>query len=273
MSSKKGLKMDAFVASVRPDPNDSEQVQLLQGYLGQSNLDGHIRVYFDEALNNFVEVPENGVLHALPCDKSENALGGCRLWVKKSAVVTFGDPKAANRLKSSFLEGDLITAYGNLGINPQGLTPVPTGPFTTTTINTTTILTTTRPPVSFVDGCPSMRIPCFSQNNLTCPVTQNGTFCKNTVNPAFCPDTRITLQKPTCLNTCNVPDCFQLKTLRNPECFIVRTVFEPQCLIRTTPACPIDWTTPINPTPVINVGQIGGQLGTQFRGAFNPYNY
>ena len=247
MSSKKGLKLDAFVASVRPDPSASEQVQLLQGYLGKSNVDGHVRVYFDEALNNFIEVPENDILHALPCDKSENALGGCRLWVKKSAVVTFGDPKAANRLKSSFLEGDLMSAYGNFGITPQGLTPFPTEPFTPTNPRTP-ITTITQPQISWRDGCPSLRIPCYSQNNQGClPVTF----------------------EPQCRFTLNDPGCFFPKTLREPDCIRVRTRLDPECFPQTTPIR----TFPTNPTPVINLGQIGGQLGPQIRGTFNPYNY
>ena len=248
MSSKKGLKMDAFITSVRPDPNSSEQLQLLQGYLGKSSLNGHVRLYFDEALNNYVEVPEADILHALPYDKSENPLGGCRLWVKKSTIVTFGDPKAANRPKSSFLEGDLMSAYGNLGINPQGYTPnptLPTGPITTNA--PTTIITA---PISLRTNCKSLISPC---------PTKVGVPCRKSIFNPPCFFTILTRQQTICVPTC-FKTCFQF-TCYHPICNYEPTIIEhgfPQT---------------IGPSPVINPGLGQATQATQFTGAFNPYNY
>ena len=123
MAINKNLRYDDFTASVRPDPKSSGQLALLCGYIGKSNMEGHVRVYLDEELNNFVEVPEGDILHCIPHEKSEDPLGGSRLWVKQSTVVTFGDPALANRPKSSFLEGDLMSSYANMGMEAYAFEP------------------------------------------------------------------------------------------------------------------------------------------------------
>lgn len=48
---------DEWVGQVRPDPRNTDPLTLLQGYIGPSSESGHIRVYSDETLNSFVEVP------------------------------------------------------------------------------------------------------------------------------------------------------------------------------------------------------------------------
>ena len=102
---------DDWVGQVRPDPRNTDQLTLVQGYIGQSSENGHIRVYSDESLNNFVEVPEDAIVHAQQLSLSESSLGGSKLWLRSDVVITYGDPKSANRPKTSFLEGDLMQQY------------------------------------------------------------------------------------------------------------------------------------------------------------------
>ncbi|MBC7776572.1 MAG: hypothetical protein H7246_14150 [Phycisphaerae bacterium] len=113
----KGIRRDAFIRSVRPDPKSNDELVMLQGYIGDSDLDGHLRVYSDPALSDFIELPERDVLYCDPVNTDEDPLGGSRLWVKKTTVFTTGDPRHANRVKSSFLEGDILRAFGNQGGN------------------------------------------------------------------------------------------------------------------------------------------------------------
>lgn len=111
-TSKSGLRYDEFVKNIRPDPKSNDPLVMLQGYIGKSDLDGHVRVYSDPALSDFIDLPEREICYADPVKPEEDPLGGSRLWVRKTAVFTTGDPNLANRIKSSFLEGDLLNAFG-----------------------------------------------------------------------------------------------------------------------------------------------------------------
>ncbi|MFN0036747.1 MAG: hypothetical protein ACKVUS_16900 [Saprospiraceae bacterium] len=114
----KKVRRDAFVRSVRPDPKSTEDLVLLQGYIGDSDLAGHIRVYSDPVLSDFIELPEQDILYCDPVEATEDPLGGSRLWVKKTTVFTAGEPGFVNRAKSSFLEGDILKAFGDTGKIP-----------------------------------------------------------------------------------------------------------------------------------------------------------
>ena len=111
-TSKSGLRFDDFIEKVRPNPKSTDALVLLQGYLGQSDLSDHVRIYFNPELSDFIELPEREICYAEPVKSEEDALGGSRLWVRKTAVFTTGDPAHTNRAKSSFLEGDLLKAFG-----------------------------------------------------------------------------------------------------------------------------------------------------------------
>jgi len=115
MSIKKNLKFDDFIDSIRKNTKSVEQLSVLQGYIGKSDLSDHVRIYFDEELNNFVEILESEIIHSIANEKSEDPLGGSRIWVKETAVLTMGDPNMVNRPKSSLVEGDMMQAYSNMG--------------------------------------------------------------------------------------------------------------------------------------------------------------
>ncbi len=112
---QKDVRRDDFVKILRPDLKSNEPLVLIQGYIGDSDLEGHIRIYSDARLSDFIELPEQEILFSSPVEASENPLGGSRVWVRKTTVFTTGDPRHANRIKSSFLEGDLIKAFGDQG--------------------------------------------------------------------------------------------------------------------------------------------------------------
>ncbi|MCU0469902.1 MAG: hypothetical protein MUF58_15005 [Arcicella sp.] len=108
---KGSIKYDAFVKAVRPDPKSTEQTVYLEGFIGESSLPDHFRLYTDASLNDFVEIPTNAVVHSIANTKEESALGGSKLWVKKDAIYTYGNPAMTNRPQGSFLEGDLYQGY------------------------------------------------------------------------------------------------------------------------------------------------------------------
>jgi len=241
---------DEWVGQVRPDPRNTDQLTLLQGYIGQSSESGHIRVYGDESLNNFVEIPEDAIVYSIKQSGTESPLGGSKLWVRSDAVVTYGDPKAANRPKSNFLEGDLMqqyaTQYGGYdpaagmgaygGQTGQGWQVMATVPLT---------------------QCPTVLAnQCFPKTVIDCPLRITYNSCFTTI--------------------CRPNTCF--KTVCGPQ-----TCLPTQCVPQTCPipipggGIPrIPVTIPPGGGPVVQQGGfMGGQPDTNYfggyYGTFNPY--
>ena len=110
-NTKVSIQYDAFVKAVRPDSKATENTVFLEGFIGESSLADHFRLYSDASLNDFVEIPTDAVVHAIANSKEESALGGSKIWVKKDAIFTYGNPAMDNRPQGSFLDGDLYQGY------------------------------------------------------------------------------------------------------------------------------------------------------------------
>ena len=108
---KVSIKYDAFVKAVRPDPKSTENTVYLEGFIGESSVSNHFRLYSDASLNDFVEIPTDAVIHSIAHSKEESPLGGSKLWVKQDAIYTYGNPAMTNRPQGSFLDGDLYQGY------------------------------------------------------------------------------------------------------------------------------------------------------------------
>jgi hypothetical protein len=252
MATSKRIRYDAFIESVRPNPKSTEELVLLQGYIGKSDLSGHIRVYSDPALSDFIELPEPDILHCEPVSTEEDPLGGSRLWVRKTTVFTTGDPSHANRVRSSFLEGDLMRAFGDSGLGAQAFSPqdIPGGGGGNT-LNPT---------------CPSIGNGACITNNPPCTIVVTR-FSPCTVTGP------VSFTRPSCFRTCFTPSCF--RTCNSPSCF--RTCLTPTCLrtcfrtcqwvcqiaVPQTRICEVEVNFPgVNPlTPPAG-----------YAGGFNPYD-
>ena len=209
---RKVVRFDAFIESVRPDPKSTEELVILQGYIGKSNLNGHIRVYADPELSNFIELPEQDILYSDPISTEEDPLGGSRIWVRKTAVFTAGDPSEVNRVKSSFLEGDIVKAFGDTANAPTVVLPIVAPTFFIT-------CQTTHQPKS----CCNTKVgtPCWpTRTPLTCTITR----------PSYCCPTN-SLAVP-----CTHPSKFQPACTNQPTCGTVCTA-TPLCNVRTE-TCP-----------------------------------
>ncbi|HYE14606.1 MAG TPA: hypothetical protein VD968_09220, partial [Pyrinomonadaceae bacterium] len=57
------IGFDDFVARIVRDPNDPPDLLLLSGYLGSSSEEGHVRLYLNEELSRYVEIPEGAIRH------------------------------------------------------------------------------------------------------------------------------------------------------------------------------------------------------------------
>lgn len=104
---------DDFVARLVQDPKDPPGLQLLSGYLGASSEEGHVRLYLDEELSRYAEIPLESIRHARELPPAESPLGGSLLWLDRDAEVMHGrageKPGAA-----SFLEGWMTDEYAEV---------------------------------------------------------------------------------------------------------------------------------------------------------------
>jgi hypothetical protein len=202
-NAKVSIQYDAFVKAVRPDSKATESTVFLEGFIGESSLADHFRLYSDASLNDFVEIPTDAVVHSIANSKEESALGGSKLWVKKDAIFTYGNPAMDNRPQASFLDGDLYQGYmdnmyqPNAGGNDMGMMGGISQPITgcvavpTTTINT---ITTIQQVTKSIICKKSLLTPCITKpwspicNIKTTPIvclinTING--CFKTINGCF----------------------------------------------------------------------------------------
>jgi len=264
MANKPTYELDDWVGAVRSDPRNTDRLTMLQGYLGTSSETGHVRVYTDESLNDFVEVPDDAIVHAVKMTPAESSLGGSKLWLRTDAVVTYGDPKAANRPITTFLEGDLMQQYGAAQPNAGQMAGI-------------------------MDGQPDTTAQ-GQQFAVTMPV-----FCGPPARTLLCPAT----QPPVCfvprtrfgISQCQIQTCAPIfcggGTTRlffcPPTCFGA-TRFTPSLGCPSFAGCPsIACTTTIVGNPGGTIVQQSGLAGFAgqpdtsqmggYYGAFNPYMF
>lgn len=104
---------DDFVARLVPDPKDPPDLQLLSGYLGASSEEGHVRLYFDEELSRYAEIPEKSIRHAQELSPEQSLLGGSLVWIDRKAEVMHGKA-GAEPGAVSFLEGWIEDEYAEV---------------------------------------------------------------------------------------------------------------------------------------------------------------
>lgn len=91
---------------------------LLTGYLGASSEANHTRLYFDAALSNYVEIPDDAILHTQDISTDASSLAGTNVWIKKDAVLTHGKV-GTQRTKAKFLEGAIVNNFMKAAAFPQ----------------------------------------------------------------------------------------------------------------------------------------------------------
>jgi len=105
MPEPRGTRRDDFVAKIVKDPKQPPQAIVLTGFLGDSSEAGHTRLYFDQTLSRYVDLPDTGILHAEPLPKEHSPLGGHTVWVDRNAELA--TRAASGRVPASFLQGPL----------------------------------------------------------------------------------------------------------------------------------------------------------------------
>jgi hypothetical protein len=113
-----------FVAKIVKDPAAPPETLMLNGYLGASSEEGHTRLYFDPHLSNYVEIPNDAILHSQDAGPDHAGLGGSYVWIKRDAELTYG-PAGSQRPKGKFLEGPIMQGLGAAGVTAN-ICPTPT---------------------------------------------------------------------------------------------------------------------------------------------------
>src|SRR5690349_13481131 len=106
------IRFDDFIKLIRPQPGSTEQTVLVQGYVGESDKEDNVRIYSDESLSEYIDIPRADILYALADD--QNPLGGSRLWVKQSANVNYNDAYAQGDMYNDYMQ-NAYTGYDSYG--------------------------------------------------------------------------------------------------------------------------------------------------------------
>jgi hypothetical protein len=267
MANQKNFVHDEFVKQVRPDPKSTDPIVFMSGFIGKSPVDGHVRVYADPELSNFIDVPESAIIHSQQFTKEESPLGGSKLWVKQGEITNKGAAAAG-----SFLEGDISNYFNSNMYQPRiplaGTLPPTFPPTFPPTITTTTLPQTLPPRCPFPP--PTGPQVCFSNAlcitvvKSICPCVTNGQpICPPiTVRNVECPPLTIhTRNLVLCPITVNSADCPHVTGFVCPTATII-TRGGCRSLADGCPTAPTDTTTIINPAATL---QQVYQTGT-----FNP---
>ena len=106
-------KSDDFVARLVQDPGDPPDLLLLSGYLGASSEEGHVRLYLDEELSRYAEIPKEAIRHARELSPEQSPLGGSLLWIDRDADLMHGRA-GAKPGAATFLEGWIADEYNEV---------------------------------------------------------------------------------------------------------------------------------------------------------------
>ncbi len=100
---------NAIVQNVVGDPNQLPNATVVVGLVGESPVDGCIRVYTNTELNSFVEIARADVLHQQPFPE-ETGLGGSYLFIRRDAEVTVTRTQS-QKMEAEFLRGPIASSY------------------------------------------------------------------------------------------------------------------------------------------------------------------
>lgn len=248
-------RKDDFVAKIVTDPKNPPTTLLLKGFIGASSEEGYIRLYLDNELSDYVEIPETAILYSQEIPKEKSPIGGSYIWIQRDASVIHG-AVVADRPKASFLEGRIMG--GPAGAMAQIPPQTVIGPRCGTIIDgctdagpkcpTTTGKTCPDPCTGSGPTCTHGGPNCPTFHGNTCPApscTHSGPNCP-TVQGNTCPAPSCTHSGPNCPtsqgHTCPAPSCthsgpncptFHGNTCPAPAC----THTGPNCITVVTPTC------------------------------------
>ncbi len=98
-----------FVEVLAADPANIPDVVLLNGFVGNSALEGYTRLYLNAVLNEYYEIPSEAILHTAAAASSNNPLETAYVWIKADAELIRKGKSVADT-KLSFFNGPIQSA-------------------------------------------------------------------------------------------------------------------------------------------------------------------
>lgn len=104
------LRQDDLVDRLMPDPSQPQSLTILSGFLARSQQAGHWRLYLTPTLDEYVEIPEENIVHSRSLESGESALGGTMVWVRSSTPLQY-TRTTSRQIQAEFLQGAITTGF------------------------------------------------------------------------------------------------------------------------------------------------------------------
>jgi hypothetical protein len=105
-----------------PDPSQPPRMVAFMGYLGASPKENHVRLYLDEELREWFDVPENLILHS--DSHGEGALRGTVIWLDEATNVERRIPPR-EVAESEFLDAPIVESAGSVALTLAAIRRTP----------------------------------------------------------------------------------------------------------------------------------------------------
>ena len=100
------IKLRTFVGRIVKDPASPPDLRVLTGYIGQSSIKDHIRVYLDLALRRYIDVPQHEIVQVDESLTKSNPLAKTILWINAQTSITHGGHWAASEDPTTMATGE-----------------------------------------------------------------------------------------------------------------------------------------------------------------------
>ncbi len=167
---KSEIKKADWVAKIVSDPNNPPNVVMITGVFGDSPIDGHVRIYLNFDLSEYVDAPESAVRHVEPIPGDQAPPGASYIWLDRDVEVIHEPIVKPEPRKAKFLQGRIEQTYARRAtvqpplreLNVPQLEPVFTQVVCESRVIGCVPSQFTICP-SVIDNCPSRYVSCESQ--------------------------------------------------------------------------------------------------------------
>jgi hypothetical protein len=101
-----------FIGHVVGDPKNPQETRMLTGWFGESGEEGYRRLYTDAELSNYVDIPDDAILHSESL-KDVQPSGSVIVWIKSDAALKQGG--SASSRAARFLQGQVQQDFASAG--------------------------------------------------------------------------------------------------------------------------------------------------------------
>jgi hypothetical protein len=108
-TSADNIPFDEIVTKLIPDPANNISYSIIYGLIGKSANENCIRVYFNESLSKYADIPKESIKHYETASSLSDKVKSrkCKLWVISDAKVELQSYKSHNSIAVKFLSGNI----------------------------------------------------------------------------------------------------------------------------------------------------------------------